>query len=232
MRSMLCLVLALSGCKGDKEAPKPKASDTQASRETAPPELPQVEEVLPADFPLPDSPGKKLVRAQKKLTMTVWEYLLPDVSAANARMKISEGLRSAEWEIESIETADNTHSITAINDGRLYAVAVTPADAGSRVTIRSFPEAGPTTLNAPASYPTRFPFLAGGTASHAPDGAKLTIAYQSDPRDIEQAMIVAAKAAGWTCKGTGSVTCTQDKSNVTFTTEEARGGSLLVVSAP
>ena len=230
---MLCVLFALAACKGDKAAPKPASTDEpKASGPTAPPELPVVEDVLPVDFPLPDSPNKKLVRAQKKLTMTVWEYLFPDVSAGNARIKISGGMRNEAWELESIETADNTHSITAIHDGRLYAVAITPADAGSRVTIRSFPEAGPTTLNAPASYPTNFPFLAGGTASHAPDGSKLTIAYQSDPRDIEQAMIVAAKAAGWACKGTGTVTCTQDKSNVTFTTEEARGGSLLVVSAP
>jgi hypothetical protein len=230
MRSMFVL-LALVACKGDKESPKPASTDTPATQ-TAQPELPVVDEVLPADFPLPDSAAKKLVRAQKKLTMTVWEYLLPDVTAAQARIKISEGMRAAAWDVDGIETADNTHSIAATHDGRLYAVAITPAEAGSRVTIRSFPEAGPTTLNAPTSYPTKFPFLAGGTASHAPDGARLTIAYQSDPRDIEQAMIVAAKAAGWTCKGTGSVTCTQDKSNVTFTTEEARGGSLLVVSAP
>ncbi|MDQ3338292.1 MAG: hypothetical protein M4D80_24260 [Myxococcota bacterium] len=226
MRSMLFLVLLAFACKDDNEQ--------QATKPPPSPKLPEVvtEDVLPAEFPLPASSTKKLVRAQKKLTMLVWEYALPDVSAADATKSITDGMRSNGWSLASNETVAGTQKLTATHNGRMYAVAIAPAAKGSSVAIRSFPEAGPTTLNAPASYPTKFPFLAGGTASHAPDGARLTIAYQSDPRDIEHAMVVAAVAAGWTCTGTGNVTCTKEKSNVTFTTEEARGGSLLVVSAP
>lgn len=225
------VLLTLVACKGS--ADESKATKDRAARRatvTPQPTLPH-DEVLPTDFPLPASSQKKLVRAQKKLTMLVWEYALPDVAPHDAAKHIEDAMRAG-WSIGDIERAGTTTHLTATHGGRLYAVAVSPAEPGSSVAIRSFPETGPTTLNAPTSYPTKFPFLAGGTASHAPDGAKLTVAYQSDARDIEHAMIVAARAAGWQCSGTGTVTCTKDTSNVTFKTEPARGGSLLVVSAP
>ena len=227
------VLLALVACKGKSDSKSSSSDQPAAPREsktaTPPPQLPDQPpaEALPSDFPLPDSSKKQLVRSHKRLTMLVWEYELPDVAAKDAAKQIEDGMRAASWTIASSDPS----RITATYDGRMYAVGVGPARDGSKVVIRSFPETGPTTLNAPTSYPSRFPFLAGGTASHAPDGTKLSIAYQSDARDIELAMVVAAEAAGWTCTGAGTVTCTKDKANVTFTTEQARGGALLVVSA-
>ena len=224
MWKLLALSLALAGCKGSdsksEPAPAPTKSNEQARTK---PTLPPTEEVLPSEFPLPAGQNK-LVRAHKKLTMLVWEYAYPDLAPAEAQKRIVDEMILRGW------TVAKQDPIRASHAGRLYVVTTAASDKGSVLTIRSFPEAGPTTLNAPTSYPSKFPFLAGGTSSHAPDGAKLTVAYQSDPRDIEQAMIVAAEGAGWTCTGTGSVTCTQGKSRVTFTTEAATGGSLLVVS--
>jgi hypothetical protein len=224
------MLLMFAACKGSTSESKQASVKTEQARpttQTQPPVLPAPEEVLPADFPLPDSPTKQLVRAQKRLTMFVWEYALPDLSAGDAKKQIEDAMRAKAW---TIAESDADH-ITATAGGRMYAVAFAPAQPGSTLAIRSFPESGPTTLTAPTSYPTKFPFLAGGTASNGPDGSKLTIAYQSDARDIELAMIVAAESGGWKCTGAGRVTCTKDKANVTFSTEPARGGSLLVVSA-
>lgn len=228
MWKLLALSVALAGCKGSESKSEPKAAPAKPSDTArAKPKLPPTEEVLPSEFPLP-SAQNKLVRAHKKLTMLVWEYAYPALAPADARKQILDGMVDRGFTMEKQDLTAGP--FRAHRDSRLYVVSIAPAGTGTALTIRSFPDAGPTTLNAPTSYPTKFPFLAGGTASHAPDGAKLTVAYQSDPRDIEQAMIVAAEAAGWTCSGTGSVTCTQGKSRVTFTTEAASGGSLLVVN--
>ena len=226
------VLLALAACKGKSDS-KSSSTDQPALREsktvTPAPQLPEQPpaEALPSDFPLPASSKKQLVRSHKRLTMLVWEYELRDVAAKDAAKQIEDGMRAAAW---TIVRSDASHTM-ATSGGRMYVVGVEPVREGSKVVIRSFPEAGPSTLNAPTTYPSKFPFLAGGTASQAPDGAKLTIAYQSDARDIELAMMIAAEAAGWTCTGVGTVTCTKDKSNVTFTTEQVRGGALLVVSA-
>lgn len=231
MRSTHVIVLALLALLACKGSSSDEPAATATATTPAPPPQPDAaaQEPLPGDFPLPA--GASLVRAHKRVTMLVWEYALPQLAAPDAARQLEDGLRAAAWSVATTETAGDTRKLTATHGGRLYAVAVAPAARGSTVTIHSFPEGGPTTLNAPPSYPTTFPFLAGGTASHAPDGEQLKIAYQSDPRDIELAMLLAAGAAGWTCTGTGTVTCTKDKANVTFTTERARGGSLLVVSA-
>jgi hypothetical protein len=231
MRSKLVIVpavLALVACKG-----KPESSEKAAVKPPPPKSAPAVQPAvgLPSHFPLPDVPGKKLVRSSSRLTMVVWEYELGKLAPAEALAKIEAGMRAAAYNVEGTQQEGDTRHLLASFDGRQYAVLAAAREGITTLAIRSFPEAGPTTLPAPSSYPTTFPFLAGGTASHAPDGAKLQVAYQSDATDIELAMLLAAKSAGWQCTGTGTVTCTKDRANVSFQTEAVPNGSLLVVSS-
>ena len=221
---MVVLLLSFA-CKGDdSETAKPEAAKPTA------PEV-QPAEALPGSFPLPATSGRRLVRSSAKIAMTVWEYEYTDLDVASAIKRLATALPEAGYTVTSTSTEGDTHTVGANHGGRTYAVATRPHEGRTAVAIRSFPESGPTTLPAPSSYPTKFPFLAGGTASHAKDGAELRVAYQQEPKDVEVAMVLAAKSAGWECKGTGSVVCTKEKSTVSFVTQPAPGGSLLVVSA-
>jgi hypothetical protein len=220
MRLLYVLLLAFA-CKGDDAAPA-KAPVKQHEVQAVVPV-----EHLPAHFPLPASATRKLVRSSSKIAMTVWEYEYRDLDAKAAVKKIEDGMTAAKYTVDSKSDGEVVGSF----DGKTYAVAASAKDAVTYVTIRSFPQSGPVTLPAPSSYPAKFPFVAGGTASYEAEGSQLRVAYTQDAKDIEAAMVFAAKAAGWTCTGTGTVTCTREKSSVTFTTEAAPGGSLLVVSS-
>ena len=222
---MFVLVLSLAACKGEDDA-KPATTAATTQR-------PAVEAVepLPGSFPLPETASRRLVRSSAKLAMTVWEYEYTDLAVPAAIKRLESALPQAGYTVTSTSITGDTHTIIANHGGRTYAVGTRPHQGMTAIAIRSFPESGPTTLPAPSSYPTKFPFIAGGTASHAKDGAELRVAYQQDPKDVEFAMVLAAQRAGWVCKGTGSVTCIKDKSTVAFKTEAAPGGSLLVVSA-
>ncbi len=210
-------VLLLTACKGHDKAEPAKESAPAARAEVKP------AEPLPSHFPLPVSPTRTLVRSSSRLTMAVWEYEYKDLAAADATKQIESGMTTAGYQPAA-------QPLTGSKDGHTYAVTVRAHDGVTSVAIRAFPEAGPTTLAAPPTYPSSFPFLAGGTASNAPDGGRLRIAYQSDPSDIETAMVLAATSAGWQCTGTGNVRCAKDKASVSFMTEPAPSGSVLIVS--
>ena len=220
MRSKLVLLplVVVAACKGDDRTDgKPSAAPASVT-EAVP---------LPAGFPLPASSTRKLVRSSSKLGMTVWEYEYADRDAAALTKQLADGLPPAGYAIASATAAD----IMASRDGETYAIGVRPRDTGATLAIRAFAESGPATLPAPQRYPAAFPFLAGGTTSHAPDGGQLRIAYQQDPRDLETAMVLAANRAGWTCKGSGDVTCVRgDGETVAFTTRSSPGGSVLLVT--
>ena len=208
-------VLLLAACKGNDKAPKAEPS--------APATRPEVkaEAPLPSHFPLPA--GKHaLVRSASRLDMNVWEYEYAD-AVADAAKQIADGMQKAGYKVEA-----TGEQVVGTYEGRTYDVLARGKP--TTVAIRSFPEAGPATLGAPPSYPTTFPFVAGGTASNTPDGDRLHVAYQLEAGDVESAMRLAAKTAGWTCNGSPQVTCKKDKTTVTFTTEPAPNGSVLVVS--
>ena len=228
MRSIVVLLLGLAACKGgdDTETAKPETKPV-----TPRPTDVAAAEPLPGSFPLPETASRRLTRSSAKIAMTVWEYEYTDLDVPAAIKRLESALPEAGYTVTNKSTTGDTHTIFATHGGRSYAVGIRPHEGRTQVAIRSFPESGPTTLPAPSSYPTKFPFLAGGTASHAKDGAELRVAYQQDAKDVEIAMVLAAQSAGWECKGTGSVTCTKDKATVAFKTEAAPGGSLLVVSA-
>jgi len=221
MRSLYALLL-LVGCKGDDAEPAKKAPAAEHEVQTVVPV-----EHLPAHFPLPASATRKLVRSSAKIAMTVWEYEYRDLDVKAALKQIEDGMTAAKYTIASKSDDDVVGSF----DGKTYAVAVGAKSGATSLTIRAFPQSGPMTLPAPASYPAKFPFVAGGTASYAAQGAQLRVAYTQDANDVEAAMVFAAKADGWTCTGRGTVTCTKAQSSVTFSTEAAPGGSLLVVSS-
>ena len=222
MMRRLLFALCTVACKGgDSDVASKKVETQKPVAEVKPVEQ------LPDGFPLPDSPKRKLVRSVSRITASVWEYEYPDLTADAIAKTIDGSMRAL---VFTMRESDAQH-ILASQGGHTYDVGIAAVGAGSRLTIRAFPDAGPLTLNAPPSYPTSFPFLAGGTAGHAPDGAQLRVAYQLDAKDVEAAMLLAATTAGWTCTGAGTLTCSKDAATVTFTTESAPGGSLLVVSA-
>src|SRR5688572_12972633 len=184
MRSTLVVLLLLAACKGDEdsEPAKPKLPETQSV-------VP--EEALPSHFPLPESKTRKLVRSSSKIAMSVWEYEYKDIDEKQLATRLESAMNAAKYAVTS-----TPGEIIGTFEGRTYAVALRSANGAAYATIRSFPASGPTTLPAPSSYPAKFPFVAGGTASYAPSGSQLRIAYTQDAKDIETAMIYAAKSAG------------------------------------
>jgi hypothetical protein len=226
---LLVVCLAAPACKGnDDAAPAPRAEQPPVERPAVQPAA-----ALPAGFPLPETASRKLVRSQSRLSMQVWEYEYRDLAASAAAQQLATGFQQPAFELEDARETGGVHRLLVKHAGRSYAIAAGTTDGRTTVTIRAFPEAGPTTTPPPPAYPQAFPFLAGGTSSHAPQGAELRIAYPQDASDIELAMIVAAQRAGWECTGGDRkpVSCTKAATRVSFTTQPAPGGSLVVVSA-
>lgn len=226
MRSKVAILWLLVACKGEDTKPAPSAPAKTASTEVKP------VAALPASFPLPGSPTRKLVRSTEKLGMIVWEYEYGDLQAAIVAQQVADALPAAGYTGARASVDGQTHRVVASRDGKTYTVDVRARAGGiTSLAVRAYAESGPTTLSAPQrGYPEAFPFLAGGTASHAPAGGKLRIAYQQDATDVESAIVLAAERAGWACEGSGEVRCTRGEQRVTFATQAAPGGSLLHVA--
>jgi hypothetical protein len=224
MRSRAAFMLvALVACKGD-EQPASAPAPTAVRARPAPPDAALVAE-LPEGFPLPTSPTRRLVRASARLPMQIWEYEYDELAPADAIKQLLDGLIAASYKIGE----SRRDGFAATRDGTTYRVSAAARGRGAALTLRALPEAGPTVLPAPAGYPTSFPFVGGGTAAHAPEGGALQVAYQLAPADLELVTMLAGQAAGWQCAGSGKVTCTKDAARVTFSTQAAPDGSILVV---
>lgn len=231
--AVLAVTLSSGACKdndADEAAPVKPTAKVEARPETKP-EV-QATVSLPADFPLPATAGRKLVRFHDRLSMTTWQYDYPDLAPADVIAKLRAGMTMPAFAVGEATSDGAIEHLFATHGGRQYAIAAARTGAITALTIRSFPEAGPTTTPAPPIYPTKFPFLAGGTASHARDGNELKIAYQTAAADVELALVLAARRGGWQCTGGHGkpTTCTQNATTVAFTTQDVPGGSLLSVS--
>jgi len=229
MRStrVVLVVLGLAGgaCKDD--VPAPAATHEPPAKQAPAPAEVQATVSLPATFPLP-ADGRTLVRFADKLAMTTWEYAYASRSPDALLATIKAGMQPPAFTLEDAPAG----SVVATHGGRRYAVTTRADGDRTLATVRAYPEAGPPTTPPPAAYPVAFPFVAGGTASHAQDGGALRVAYQSDPSDLRTATRVAAQAAGWQCDaGTAKTACAKGARTVTFSVEPASGGSVLVVSA-
>ncbi len=226
---VLVVMLSSAACK-DTDADPPAPVKPTAKVE-AKPEV-QATVSLPADFPLPATAGRKLARFHDRLSMTTWQYDYSDLAPADVIAKLRSGMTVPAFAVGEATSDGDVEHLFATHGGRQYAMAATRTGNVTALTIRSFPEAGPTTTPAPPIYPTKFPFLAGGTASHARDGNELKIAYQTAAADVELALVLAARRGGWQCTGGHGkpTTCTQNATTVAFTTQDVPGGSLLSVS--